>query len=398
MNQTVVLHTDELRGDWDTLVSTGSGLVNALVNASQGEIIQCASKSITISNWLDLDVDDVVVRGVDGQTTITVADGANVGGFRIGSNSATTGVTVKDFHFDGNYDGQDQTVKRLHAYITEDCDDIEFVRCSATRTSPYQEHNSGGSGFAARSLSTNIRYVDCSTDDIGDRAWQLAGSGHELIRPKTRDGYDRSVSLDIQLPDGSWDGADDVTITDADLGGMADGSAIKTVQYGASNIRIVDPHIHGGIKGGIEAHNSNCSDWTIIAPEIDKQTATGADSALYLCEDAIVIGGDIKQTSTSGGGGIVIDVQGPNVEISDLDVNIESGGGTNQLTRVEGNHFSWRGEILNADHITVALTLQHRIACHRIRLIPSTWRLYSFQFACNPMNFVSHGFCSRAKP
>ncbi|AGB31744.1 putative transcriptional regulator, AsnC family protein [Natrinema pellirubrum DSM 15624] len=38
------------------------------------------------------------------------------------------------------------------------------------------------------------------------------------------------------------------------------------------------------------------------------------------------------------------------------------------------------------------------VACHRIRLIPSTWRLYSFQFACNPMNFVSHGFCSRAKP
>jgi hypothetical protein len=247
-----------------------------------------------------------VVRGLDGQTTITVADGANVGGFRIGSNAATEGVTLKNFEFDGNAANQDQSIKRLHAYICDDADGCEFVRCSGTRTSPHHDylgddaHNSGGSIFTCRSNATDITYRECVSVDTGDRAMQLAGSGHDVVEFATYDGFDRSISLDVQLPDGSWDGADDVLIRDSLLGDNSDGSCIATREYGASGITIRDCTFRGTFRGAVQADNSNCANWMIDDPDVMHTGADLSQNGFILEDDSQLIGGQIIEDSQTG--------------------------------------------------------------------------------------------------
>jgi hypothetical protein len=359
--------TDELRGDWDTLVSTGSELVDALANASSGDIIQVDSKAITTSNWLDLDVDDVVVRGLDGQTTITVADGANVGGFRIGSNAATEGVTLKNFEFDGNADNQDQTVKRLHAYITEDTDGVEFDNCTATRTSPHHEvlsnaadaHNSGGSGFTARSQSNNNVYRDCDTYDIGDRGFQLAGTGHVLIRPKTRDGFDRSVSLDVQFSDGSWDGADDVTI---DGGGTfnfvdnSEGSFIAVREYAAKDITIRHVTGRGTFRGAIQQDNVGCENWTIENCAFRHFDADISQPGL-ICQANTTIKSTTLYEDSAVGWTTPVDING-DTTVKESDIDIRNTDQTNAAVKTTGDgQLAWRGGFVRAGQHPTCINL-----------------------------------------
>jgi len=281
-NQSV--STEELRGDWDTLVTSGDDLAATLSNLSDDEVVQLTAGTHEISSWLDIDgVVGPTIRGVENATTVKVANGANVGGFRVGSSATVSDLTFKDIQFNGNADNQDQTVTRLHGWIFEDATDCEVINCYGTRTSPHHEvlsnpddaHNSGGTVFTCRSQATNIEFIDCETEDPGDRGMQLAGSGHYVRGLKTRDGFDRSISLDVLLPDSSWDGADDVTIVDGDFANNTDGSCIGTAQYGASDCVVRDCKMRGTYRSAVKFGNSNCSNNIV---EGNHAVHTGADS------------------------------------------------------------------------------------------------------------------------
>jgi hypothetical protein len=340
---------DRLVNVADHIVGSVSDLTTAVSNLSVGDTVYLGRPNTPyrITQWLDIDTDDVTIiaqnqRAANGEPIIKVADGANVGGFRVGTESATTGVEFRNIGFHGNPQNQDSTVKRLHAWTFEDAASCELIGCFATRTSPYREHNSGGSGYTCRSQATNITFRDCETDDIGDRGWQLAGSGHTLIRPKTRNGYDRSVSLDVQLPDSSWDGADDVTIRGGDFDTNTDGSIIAVREYGAHNIAISDCKIRGTYRGAIQQDNASCQDWIISDIDVKHTGADLSQPGLILESGTTVDGGRMIEDSATGWDSPVA-IRG-RAEVEGLTVDIRNTDVSGQVVGTSGSEpFDWRG-------------------------------------------------------
>jgi hypothetical protein len=202
------IDTGELSGVADHIVTTASELESAFNNLSAGDTVWIGTPSTPYrtTQWLDIDVDGVTVvaqstHADDGQPIIKVADGANVGGIRMGYNSAVTNVTIRNVGFHGNDQNQDQTVYRLHAFLAVEGSSIRIEDCFATRTSPYHEHNTGGSGVSVEPGCTSVWVRGNEFDDIGDRAIQTAGSWVRISDNDCRNGFDRGVSLDLQEVD-----------------------------------------------------------------------------------------------------------------------------------------------------------------------------------------------------
>jgi hypothetical protein len=180
-------------------------LESAFNNLSAGETIQIARPATPYrtTQWLDIDVDDVTIKvqsthAEDGQALIKPADGADVGGIRVGVNTTATveNVTIAGVGFDGNESTMTDSVKRLHGLIVNDAKDVVIRNCYFTRTHPYQEHNSGGSGISIKHLARRVRVTGCEIYDIGDRGVQCSGEDCSVHDNLTLDGYDRSIALD----------------------------------------------------------------------------------------------------------------------------------------------------------------------------------------------------------
>lgn len=158
-----------------------------------------------LEDWIDIDRDNVTIEG-DGpnRTLLVVAEGANVGGIRIGTGDGETrrDITVRGIGYDGNGPKQDQRVKRLHGVIVEDAERVLVENCFFTRTSPYHEHDSGGSGITVRHTASEVRIEGNWIDDIGDRGIQVSGEQVLIQGNAATNGYDRNISLDVTEPDG----------------------------------------------------------------------------------------------------------------------------------------------------------------------------------------------------
>ena len=158
-----------------------------------------------LDDWIDVERDNVTIEGDGPNRTLLVAEeGANVGGIRIGAGDGETrsDVTVRGIGYDGNGPEQDQRVKRLHGIIVEDAERVLVENCFFTRTSPYHEHDSGGSGITVRHAASEVRIDGNWVDDIGDRGIQVAGEQVLIRGNAATNGYDRNISLDVTEPDG----------------------------------------------------------------------------------------------------------------------------------------------------------------------------------------------------
>jgi len=321
-NQSV--NTEELSGDWDTLVRTSDDLVSTLANLADDEVVQLTGGTHTISDWLDIDgVSGATVRGLEDSTTVKVADGANVGGFRLGKSSAASDVVVKNISFDGNYTNQTSGT-RHHAFTADaNATDCVFINCFATRTHPYHSHNDGGSGWTCRDGSQDITIKNCESDEIGDRSVQLAGSGHEVINHKTRNGFDRSVAFDVQQPDGAFYGADNVTVQGGDFKDNVEGSFIAVREYGATDITVRDCKMRGQFRGCVQADNSGCSDWHIS--NIDaKHTDTDNNQPAFILESGSSLTGTKAVEDAPNGWSAVIVVKGDDVTVDAPHIDIRN--------------------------------------------------------------------------
>ena len=229
--------TDELHGDWDTLVTSTPELESAFNNLSAGETVQIAQPPTPYrpTQWLDIDVDGVTVvaqsrYAEDGQPIVKPADGADVGGIRVGVNSPVEHVRIARVGYHGNESTMTDTVKRLHAFIVDDATDVTIENCFATRTHPYREHGTGGSGYSVRHLTTDVTIRGCGSDDIGDRAIQLGGKDITVTGCYLRNGFDRSVSFNLEEPDGNYYLPKRVAVTGNVCRDNSDGSCIGTNQ------------------------------------------------------------------------------------------------------------------------------------------------------------------------
>ncbi|WP_435152370.1 right-handed parallel beta-helix repeat-containing protein [Haladaptatus sp. DFWS20] len=209
----------------DAVVSTASALESAFADLSTGDtvVITGDNAPYRTTRWLDIDVDGVTVVGPDVPTLVKPADGANVGGFRIGHNDHCENVTIQGVGYDGNPDGQRASSKRCHGIVVRDATNVTLSGNYLTRTHPYHEHNSGGSGISAEKESRNVRIVGNQIDDIGDRGIQIAGEQVVVSGNVVTNGLDRSISCDV------WRGSDhhqarNVAIVGNVLGNNIEGS------------------------------------------------------------------------------------------------------------------------------------------------------------------------------
>ncbi|MFC7081886.1 right-handed parallel beta-helix repeat-containing protein [Halorussus caseinilyticus] len=200
---------DSISGVADTFVTSTSELESAFANLSAGETLRIAQPDTPYrpGQWLDIDANYVTVLAEsqfarDGQPLIKPADGSNVGGVRVGHDSATKHVRVEGLGFHGNSGNMSGTAKRLHAFVADqNASHVTFRDNYATQTHPYHELNSGGSGFTVRKNAANVELVGNRVDDIGDRGIQAAGTNLLVRGNVLTNGYGDSISLNVTEPD-----------------------------------------------------------------------------------------------------------------------------------------------------------------------------------------------------
>jgi len=237
------VNTDELSGDWDTLVTTTSELESAFNNLSAGDSIQVAQPDAPYrtTQWLDIDTDDVTVGfeskfADSGEPIVKPADGANVGGIRVGENATASHITIAGFGYDGNTNNQDSTVKNLHGILLERKNAVKDVTIRdvyLTRTHPYHEHNSGGSGITIKDGVENYTLERIHVEDIGDRGIETQGNYGRIRGVFSRNGFDRVVATNVGNYGGSQ-GARYLTINGVVSVDNMEGSIVKCEDGGSA--------------------------------------------------------------------------------------------------------------------------------------------------------------------
>ncbi|WP_266075677.1 right-handed parallel beta-helix repeat-containing protein [Haladaptatus caseinilyticus] len=209
----------------DAVITTTSALESAFNDLSAGDTVVITGENAPYrtTQWLDIDVDGVTVVGPDIPTLVKPADGANVGGFRIGHHDHCENVTIRGVGYDGNPDGQRPSAKLCHGIVVKDAENVTLSGNYLTRTHPYHEHGTGGSGISAEKESRNVRILGNRIRDIGDRGIQVGGANVLVSGNVVTDGLDRSISCDV------WRGFDhqqarNVAIVGNVLGNNLEGS------------------------------------------------------------------------------------------------------------------------------------------------------------------------------
>jgi hypothetical protein len=239
------LAADRIAGIADHVVTSTRELRAAFRRLRPGDTVVLAGGTYRPSEWLDVTVDDVTVVGQSRrETLVKPADGANVGGFRIGPGRRVENVTVRGIGVDGNARAMDDSVKRCHAFLVDNARNVVVRDCFATRTHPYHEHDVGGSGFTVRRRAADVAILGNYTRDIGDRSIQVAGTGVTVAYNRLTEGFDRSISLDVRHPDGRKHYAQDVLVAynlgrDNSHGSVVGASQGAPHREGAGNYAIV---------------------------------------------------------------------------------------------------------------------------------------------------------------
>lgn len=321
--------TDELLNIADHIVGTTSELEAAFNNLSVGDTIwiETPSTPYRTTEWLDIDVDGVTVTAQsthadDGQPLIKVADGANVGGIRVGHNSHCEHITIDGIGYHGNDQNQDQSVIKLHGIKVEDAADVQIVNNYVTRTSPYHVHNEGGSGIACWHTSTDVVIANNKIEDIGDRGIQTASQNVSVYGNRLSNGFDRAIALDIvEGKDGS---------TPAGYTGQS---------HGANNAAVVGNIAHDNTEGSIigmsGGHQNEPNGELVIA----NNTAYGTHRRFVVTHTTTFSRVAITGNTVSGGSMTGIEIGGDTGASDDGDTT----GGTEYIT-ITGNTIKDYGE------------------------------------------------------
>lgn len=210
----------------DTVVTSTEQLERAFETLSPGETVWISDDGAPyrISRWLDVDEDGVTVVGPGVRRLVMPADGANVGGFRVGQQRHVENVGVHGVGYHGNPAGQRGSAKRLHGFVVRDATDVVLSGNAVTRTHPYHEHNSGGSGISVERRATDVRALNNYVSDVGDRGIQLAGDRITVVGNTLVDGFDHSVALDAWVPNEHH--ATNVTVRGNVMGGNTEGALV----------------------------------------------------------------------------------------------------------------------------------------------------------------------------
>jgi len=204
------ISSEQLSNIADKIVDSKSELQNAFNNLSEGETVYVGRPATPYrtGQWLDIEVDDATIvfqskYAENGEPIVKVADGAEVGGIRIG-NSGTTreGIDIIGFGFHGNKNNQTKTGVAYDGIRVQNGKHITIDNCYITLTYPFEVHG-GGSGISLYTGTSWCVVKNCYIDTPGDRGIENGGDRNRIINNKTYNTYDRGISLDESRQDGS---------------------------------------------------------------------------------------------------------------------------------------------------------------------------------------------------
>lgn len=302
--------------DVGTVVTTREELEAAFEDLSAGETIRVSGENAPYrtTRWLDVDVDGVSVVGPGVSTLIKPADGANVGGIRIGHHRQCRDVHVRGIGYDGNPSGQGRA-ERLHGVAIRNASNVTISQCLIRRTYP-RKHGNGGSGISATGESSDVRIFDNKIEEFGDRGVQLGGQRHTVYGNVITNGLDRPVSCDVWPSRKENHTARSVSIFGNLLGDTVEGSLVGIARN--TPVRSAAGYVNVFGNVGFGAHKSFCH---VRGPEsienISIQNNVGVQDAAGL---------ETEQTREFSG--VAVDVsEGRNLSIRNNELYGYSGGG-----------------------------------------------------------------------
>jgi len=294
----------------DIGIASSSSLESLSSDISAGDLVHIKQPDTPyrLSSWIDINASNVDIVfesrfAKNGEPVIKVADGGNVGGIRVGTGSTQiTDVTIQNFGFHGNPTNQDSTVKRLHGVIFDNAKDCVLDAYFITRTHPYHEHNSGGSGVSCHNQSQSITITNGLIDDIGDRGIQLAGSEHRIEGNRAVNGFDRGTSLDVQQSDGSFYPAHDCKVIGNVYKDNSDGSCVAVSEVGATGNLVADNHMLGQFRGAVQFDNSNATNNEAVGNVVHHTATDNSQFVIVLGTRCVAEGNHIVNTTGSANG------------------------------------------------------------------------------------------------
>lgn len=240
-----------------TVVTTTKELESAFANLATGDTVYISEENAPYrtTKWLDIDVDGVTVNGPEIPTLIKPADGANVGGFRVGHNSRCREIDIRGVGYDGNPKGQGRQATRLHGISVENAQNVTLEGNQIRRTSP-RTHGDGGSGISVTRQGTGVRIINNRIHEYGDRGVQLGGrrvivSGNMITR-----GPDRPIACDLWPSKQRNLAAQSVAIFGNLLGNSFEGSCIGVARNNVQRQNKEYVSIFGNV--GFGSHKNFC--------------------------------------------------------------------------------------------------------------------------------------------
>ena len=209
-----------------TVVTTTRELQAAFDDLSRGETIAISPENAPYrtTEWLDIDVDGVTVVGPGIKRLVVPADGADVGGIRIGHNASCSNIRIRGVGYHGNPENQSPGAYRLHGIVVRRAENVTLSRNYVTKTHPYHVHGRGGSGISVEQGAVGVRVQNNRVYDAGDRGIQLAGNGILVSGNVVTHGLDRSVSMDLWPAEQRAFQARNVSVVGNYLGHNSEGS------------------------------------------------------------------------------------------------------------------------------------------------------------------------------
>ncbi|WP_435334524.1 right-handed parallel beta-helix repeat-containing protein [Haloarchaeobius sp. TZWWS8] len=241
----------------DVVVRTRNELEAAFRDLSAGDSIFITAEGAPYRTrgWLDIDVENVRVYGPEIPTLVQPANGANVGGIRIGKHARVRDVLVHGVGYHGNRDRQSSGAERLHGISVVDAQNVILDGCQVRNTGP-RSHGDGGSGISVTSRCSNVRISHNQISDFGDRGVQVAGANHVVFGNVIADGLDRPVSADLWDEDSRDYTALTVSVFGNLLGDSYEGSLVGAAQQIGSGANDGYLSVVGNV--GFGAHKSFC--------------------------------------------------------------------------------------------------------------------------------------------
>ena len=239
----------------DYICGTGDEFLSALSNVSDGETI--AVGSVVVDDWLHLDgVTNVTITGY-GSSTITIADNAEVGAFRLGDISSVENVTIEGIEIDGNAANQTNDVEYADGVRISDGHNVTVKECYIHDMPEHSDDALTSAGIVSLYPSTDITIEGNRVENNGYRQIVSSAHGVDIERNWCRGGIERHISLDAHRIDNRI--SQDVTVSKNWCeGGGSIGSniAVEGLGYDAGfgtaqgtdleNAKIIDNTLLGG--------------------------------------------------------------------------------------------------------------------------------------------------------